>query len=285
MEEVSQTSSSKVGPKVSSAPNDLTQISTIAKYEFLNFVRSRRFLSLFSLVLAVCLSASFVVEYYRPESMFSSSFSFAIHWLAYTLPFIVALPASFLGGDAISSEFQNKTGYSMIGNPIKRSSLFCGKLLAVFVSSLSILIVYEITILCNMAYNFGLADISFQFWESFGLLILAELAAIGLVLFFSSLVKNGAISIIFALFVLLYGLNLIENVYVRLINAEPWFLLTYAALTILNVFFVLNPETTIDSISWASYVGSIPVGIAIMICNFMFGTIASMTIFRRRELT
>ena len=107
----------------------------------------------------------------------------------------------------------------------------------------------------------------------------------GLVLLFGSLFKNGAVSIIFALLVLLYGLNLIENVYNRLIGSEPWFLLSYAAQSIMNVVVVPYPKTTVNPLSRITYIASLPEGIAIMIGYFVIGTVVSLLIFNKRDLS
>jgi ABC-2 type transport system permease protein len=70
---------------------------------------------------------TFVVAYYRPEWFLSSSLSFYGEWWGNAVTFVIVLSGIFFGGDAISGEFQNKTGYFAIPNPIKRSSVYIGK--------------------------------------------------------------------------------------------------------------------------------------------------------------
>jgi ABC-2 type transport system permease protein len=43
---------------------------------------------------------------------------------------MVILSGIFFGGDALFGEFQNKTGYFTIPNPVRRSSIYVGKWIA-----------------------------------------------------------------------------------------------------------------------------------------------------------
>jgi len=205
--------------------------------------------------------------------------------LEYTVVVVIALPASFLGGDAISSEFQSRTGYSMIGNPLRRYSLFLGKVIAALAASEFMLVVFEALLLGNAVFYFGVYSISFQFWESFLFSAIAIAGATGLAFFFSSLIKSSAISVLFSTFLLLYGFNLLENVLGRLTNIEPWFLLNYGAQIIMNIFIVPYPVHMMASQERMTYFATVTEGIAIMVGYFIVGLVVSLMIFRRREFT
>lgn len=270
--------------KTSSAPNDASQILCISKYELLNYVKSRRFAMLFLLTLGACIGATCVVGYFRPSGVLTDPASFYGHWLAYMLVFIVALPAIFLGGDAISSEFQNKTGYSLVGNPIKRSSIFAGKLIAALIASMATLSLFEVVMLANASFYFGSGAFLYStFWVSFLYATFAVAGAVGLAFFFSSIFKNGAYSILFSAFLLLFGFTLLDNVITRLTNLEPWFMLDYGAQIVENVFRSPYPAHVQTFGAHIFYTASVPEGLVIMAAYFIVGIFVSLIVFQRRE--
>ncbi|TMI75933.1 ABC transporter permease [Candidatus Bathyarchaeota archaeon] len=121
-------------------PSSVSQIGVITKYELVNYFRSRRFFVL--LIIGIIISAllTALVGYYRPSSFLSSALSFYSSWWAGpmgSITFVIVLSGIFYGGDAISGEFQNKTGYFLVANPLRRSSIYIGKWLGAFTASTS----------------------------------------------------------------------------------------------------------------------------------------------------
>src|ERR1039457_6742206 len=62
---------------------------------------------------------------------------------------VLVLLGIFFGGDAIAGEFQNKTGYFTLPNPVRRSSVYVGKWLAAFIASTAILAIFAAITLAN----------------------------------------------------------------------------------------------------------------------------------------
>jgi len=276
-------------------PNDFSQTLTIAKYELLNYRRSRRFLILLGLFLGGGLAATFVFGYDLP--LHSTPISFVSHWVKYSMLPVIALPASLLGGDAISSEFQIKTGYSMIGNPMKRSSLWFGKVIAAFSMSTLMLCILQIIAVTNLAYYFGFTGIPLLFWDSFFFTIVAIAGALGIAFFLSSVLKNGPIATLFSVFLLLIGFDLIVTV-ILLTGSEPWFMFDYGELIIKNILVTPYPAHIISQglgitpapgiphiITTVTYTATVVEGLVIMAGYFLAGMAGSLIIFSRREFT
>src|SRR5207244_10925238 len=80
-----------------------------------------------------------LVGYYRPSSFLSSALNFYSSWWAGSITFVIILSGIFYGGDAISGEFQNKTGYFLVANPLRRSSIYIGNWLGAFTASIVML--------------------------------------------------------------------------------------------------------------------------------------------------
>ena len=210
-----------------STPSNISHIAIITRYELLNHIRSRRFLLLLTVILAAGIGSTVFIAYIHPALMLSSPISFYGGWIGFTIAYIIILPAIFFGSDAISSEFQNKTAYSMIGNPILRSSMYIGKLVATFVASLCMLSIFELITLGNGLYYFGFS-VPIQFWESFALAVLMIATSLGIAFLLSTLFKNAAISVLFSAATLLFGFSLLERLLERLQAGETWYILSYA---------------------------------------------------------
>jgi ABC-2 type transport system permease protein len=265
----------------SSVPNSLSQALTVAKYELLNYRRSRRFLFLGLIVLLIGVVATVSVVYLNPTSLLSSPLMFFRLWLDNSVWLVIILPAALLGGDAISSEFQNKTAYSMIGNPILRSSIYVGKWIAAFVASLVLLVFFEIITLGNGLCYFG--NVPAEFWLSFLFSVMYLATAVSVAFLFSSLFKNSAFPVLLSGAALLLGFNVIAGV-LSAMDVEPWFILSYAEQVITNIFIVPYPEHMTVAGNSVAYAVTIPQSLAIMAAYAAISLIISCLVFKKRDI-
>ncbi len=271
-------------------PNGARQILIMTKYTFLDYFRSRRFFVLLIIALAIGALLTGIVGYFRPASFITSVLAFYSSWWGTSVTFIVILSAVFFGGDAISGEFQNKTGYFLVGNPIRRSSIYIGKYLAAFIAAVIILAVFTVITLGNGFYYFGSSSIPYQFVESFILAILYTASALGLTFFFSSLFKSSTMSILTTIILLLFVFSLVSVLIESLANIQPTFILTYGAQVITNVLSnPYPPAVTTSSAGPGShfiltvYNVGLSEGIAIMLVYFAVASVAGLLIFERKE--
>lgn len=270
-------------PTERSPPSDIAQLQTVAKYSFLHYHRSNRFLILLSLLLAIGAGAMAVVGYYRPAGMLSSPTAFFKSWFGYTVPYVVPLSAVFFGAEAVSSEFQDKTAYSMFGNPIGKTTLLLGKLLAATAASLTALAAFVGIMLADGIYYFGVS-IPYQFWTSSAFLILYVLACIGITFFFSSVFKSGGVSLFFSAAGLLMGFSIIETLVESFTTVEPWFSLNYNSNIIVSNFVVPYPLHAAHYLDHVAYFATIPEGLVVMSLYFVLFVLLSVAIFRSKEL-
>ena len=271
-------------------PGSMTQVGITMKYTFLDYFRSRRFFILLIITLLITALLTILVGYYRPQSFLASDLSFYGSWWGNSVTFVIILSGIFFGGDAISGEFQNKTGYFGIPNPIRRSSIYIGKWLAAFVAATAILGVFTVITVGNGIYYFG-ANVPYQFAESvlFALVYLA--GVLGLTFFFSSLFKSSSMSIIVTAILFLFVFSLLQTLVATLVKIEPWFILTYGAGIIGNVLTVPYPEHIHTEtfgggrISITTYNATIPEGIAILGLYFVVTVVLGLLFFERKEFT
>ena len=275
-------------------PTSFTQIGTIAKFEILNYFRSRRFLILLVITLIVAGALTGIIAYYgvaRVAGSPASSLGFYGIWWTFATSLIVVFCAVFFGGDAISGEFQNKTGYFLVGNPIRRSSIYVGKWLAAFTASLIITGIYTAATIANGVYYLG-TNIPVQFGEAIGFTIIYLVAALGFTFMFSSMFKSSSYSILVTIILLLFGFGLIDTLVTNIVHIEPWFTLSYGSGIISNVFTVPYPHHITSQSFGPSggngptltlYVPTIPEGLVIMLVYFALTAVLGLALFERKE--
>jgi ABC-2 type transport system permease protein len=231
---------------------------------------------------------TFILAYYGPGKIGATSgaesIAFYGFWWTFVPTFVVVFCAVFFGGDAIAGEFQNKTGYFLVGNPIRRSSIYIGKWIAALIASLIIIGIYTAIVLGNGLYYMG-TSIPVQFVEAVGFSLVYLIAALGFTFLFSSLFKSGAYSIVVTFILLLFGFTLIDDIITAFTNMEPWFSLTYASGIITDVFTIPYPPHKLSSGLGAGIIFNpeIPEGLLIMVAYFILTSVLGLVLFERKE--
>jgi len=274
-------------------PGSLAQVGITMKYTFLDYLRSRRFFILLIIALLISAALTLSVGYYRGPSFLSSPLSFYSSWWGMSATLIVVLSGIFFGGDAISSEFQNKTGYFVVPNPIRRSSIYVGKWLSAFVASSVTLVIYTAITIGNGLYYFP-SNIPYQFGESvlFAWFYLA--AVLGFTFFFSSLFKNSSYSILVTAILFLFVFGLIQTIVAGLVQVEPWFVLSYGSQVIGDVLTPTYPPHVVTTsfsppgsvaITLTTFHPTIQEGLAIVLVYFAVTALVGLILFERKEFT
>src|SRR5256885_16915016 len=276
-------------------PTSVSQVGTITKYELLNYFRSRRFFILLAIGLIISGLLTVLVAYYGvsnvapclPSTCSSPPLAFYSFWWGSSITFVIVLSGIFFGGDAISGEFQNKTGYFLVANPLRRSSIYIGKWLGALTASLMVLAIYAAITVGNGLYYFG-ANVPYQFAESLLFAVLYLIAVLGFTFFFSSLFKSTSMSILVTAILFLFAFTLIQTLVERLVKIEAWFLITYGAQIITNVLTDPYPTTQTQGFgrdAFTSYAATIPEGIAILLAYFVVTAALGLFLFERRAFT
>jgi ABC-2 type transport system permease protein len=264
-------------------PSGLAQCGVQAEFEFLNYIRSTRFYILLAIVTTIGIAIMAVMYVYKPSAYLSSPLSFYSVWWGPVVNLCVILAGIFFGADAISTEFQNKTGYYLLPNPVRRSSVFAGKWIASFLASAIAIGVYAAITLADGAIYFG-SNIPYQFGESFVFALFYISPVLGVSFFISSLFKNNSYSILMTAILLLFGFNFITPLITALSNSEPWYVLSYGAGIIANVLSSSGyPPHEVAIAGSSSYNATIPEGLAIMFTYFVVTLILGVTLFEKED--
>jgi len=272
-----------------------TQVVTITRYNFLNYFRARRFYVMLAIILIIAGLLTGLIAYYQPASLLAgNSLGFyGSGWGSFANLFVVLL-AAFFGGDAISGEFQNRTGYFLVPNPIRRAAIYVGKYFAAFVASSLILGIFALTMIANVVYYFPSDPLPWGFVQSLIFAWVYLLAALALTFAFSSLFKSSAISILMSVILILIVFNIVDSVASLVVGIEPWFSLTYGAGIVANVLQASFPPNHVSTsvqigggriLRVDTYNATIPEGLAILLVYFAVTAIVGLWLFQRKEFT
>jgi ABC-2 type transport system permease protein len=263
-------------------PSGVAQCGVQAQFEFLNYVRSTRFYILLGIVATIGIVIMAVIYVYKPPVSLSSPMSFYSEWWGDVVSLCVILAGIFFGADAISTEFQNRTGYYLLPNPVKKSSVFVGKWMASFFASAIAIGVYAAITIADGAIYFGF-NIPYQLGESFVFALFYIFPVLGVSFFISSVFKNNSSSILMTV-LLLFGLNYITPLITALSNSEPWYILSYGAGLITNVLSSSGyPPHEVAIAGFSSYHATIPEGLAIMFTYFVVPSILGIMLFEKED--
>jgi ABC-2 type transport system permease protein len=274
-------------------PNSMSQVRITVRYTFLDYFRSRRFAILLGIMLLISAILTIVVAHYRPASFLSSPLAFYSGWWGSSATFVVVLSGIFFGGDAISGEFQNKTGYFTLPNPVRRSSVYIGKWLSAFIASTIVLFIFTAITVANETYYFGL-NIPWQFGESFLFAWFYLVAVLGFTFFFSSVFKSTSYSILVTAILFLFAFTLIETLVADLAQIEPWFILSYGSEIVGNVLDSPYPAHVTkvagafgrggaSAPTFTSFNVTVPEGLLIIAAYFVVTAILGLVLFERKE--
>ncbi len=267
-----------------SVPVSWSQAVLMSRYQFRDYLRSRRFILMMGIVAAISAILITVVVHFRPAGIIGNSTAFYGTLWTSGVEVLIVFAGVIFGGDAIAGEFQNKTGYFLMGLPVKRWSVYAGKYLAAFAASLVTIGVYLLVLIAFGSTYFGAGALSLDLGASFVLAVLYLSALLGTVFLFSSLFKTSMYGVLIVAVMFLFGFTLINTLLEDLVGIEPWFIVTYAD-AVIGYPFSGVPHHTTRFAGVTSYAPTYVEGIAIMIGYFLWTTLVGLLLFEREEFT
>ena len=179
---------------------------------------------------------------------------------------LIIISGALFAGDIISSEFENRTGLILFPTPQNQSSIFIGKYAASMISTFSVLSLYYVVTALEIQYVYGLSGIMTEFMKSYLFSILYMFAAVSLIFFFTSILKRAITSTLLGFFSLLMIFPIVEQV-LKIVEIEPWFLISYYQGFITDVFGLVQsvPSGPPDSVFGITFTPDFYVGILVLI--------------------
>jgi len=268
-----------------SVPGTWTQALLMSRYQFRDYLRSRRFVLMIAIVAIIAALLSTAVLYFRPAALIDSSLAFFGTFWVGGAEVLIIFAGIIFGGDAIAGEFQNKTGYFLMGLPIKRWSVYAGKYLAAFAASVVTIGLYFVYIVLFGAYFLGSGVFTLALFESLALALLYLAALLGTTFLFSSLFKTSLYGVLVVAVLFLFGFSIVIALVEDLAHIEPWFIVTYANQVIAYPFGSIPAHVGRNFAGMKTYAPTYLEGILIMLGYFLGTAFAGLGLFEREEFT
>ena len=214
------------------ALDDFKNMYLSVRFELLKHLRRKRVI--ITLALAILIPLIFLTV---PPALGQDYADTANVFVASNLAFIsllIILSGAIFTGDAISGEFEKKTGLLLFPTPQRKSSIFMGKYVAAVISTWLIVSIYYLVTILEISSIYGASGITIELAQSFLLALLYSTSVVSIVFFFSSIMKKAITSTLIGFFLLMMILPIITTVF-TVAEVDPWFIVTHDGDLITNV--------------------------------------------------
>jgi len=261
----------------------------VARYDVFKHLRSRRLIGLMIIEIVLIVLLLLVPPlvgnpYPKNPAEFVSSITSTFTGI------LIVIAATMFAADAISSEYQSRTGYLLFPNPLKKEAIYLGKFLSTFlIAVLAVTIWYWVPILAGLVVTGSISSLAV---ESYLLALLYAIAASSLGYLISSVMKGSIGAIILTFFLLFMILPVSDGLVGSLGGIEPSYSLTYQAGVVDNVFITPYPHSTViiqpipgdGNITIHNFIPQINLAIIVMTCYIIVANIIAIIVFKRREM-
>ena len=275
--------------------NRTKQFQDVIKFELIKFLRSRKIRAALILTATVPLLIylltnfvldSFISQIYSDSGVVNDYQIFVNFVLTLSLVNVI-----MFGGDSLTNDFENKTGYTLFINPISRTSFLFGKFVAASIAITSFNIMfYVLASIFSYAKHSAIPEnvlLSLVFASLFSLGLLSTSFAL------SSLFKRSNMSNIAFIFLWFIVVGLVEY-FLVLAEIKPWWSLTYAAGIIIYIFEVPYPKDSVIDIpsllipgqsqTIVNLIPEVNLSIGVFLMYTIVGLMISVLFYKRKQL-
>jgi len=216
---------------------DFRHVLLSTSLEIRKHLRRRR------IIITATLAILLPIIFYVIPLAFSGGFAetadaFASTNLAF-INLLIIISAAIFAGDAISGEFESRTGLLLFPTPQRRNSIFVGKFLAALLATWASISLYYLVTSLEIISIYGPADLSTELAKSFLLALIYGASVVSLIYFFSSVLRRTITSTLLGFFLLMMILPIVSTV-LSAVDVDPWFIVTHSAGLITDVFNLPN---------------------------------------------
>jgi ABC-2 type transport system permease protein len=206
--------------------DDFRQSFVVAKNEILKFIRGKKFLA-YCIMIALVFALWTLLPFALGES-FTEAYgggNIIPIYLAF-MSILIIVGATLFASNVIVSEFEERTALVLFTRPVKRTSIFVGKVLGCIIVESSLILLYYLGVAIILLWVDG--RIPPELFKSLGLASMYILSASGVAVAISSILKKSSTSAVLTFFSLLIIISMV-SVALFIANIDPWFMLDQAA--------------------------------------------------------
>jgi ABC-2 type transport system permease protein len=261
--------------------SDFTHLILNIKFELRKHLKRKR------LYLVVALAILLPLIFYVIPPAFGIEFAetaatFANSNLGFINLLIVISGAVFVG-DAVSGEFENKTGLMLFPTPQRRTPIFVGKFIAAVIGVWLVVSLYYLVTVLEIVQIYGIAGISTEITQSFLLALLYSISVVSIIFFFSSILKRTITSALIGFFLLMMILPIISGVLIW-VDVDPWFIVTYSAGLITGILGLPVEMHGPQAVDTVAFQPEFYTGVAVMVAYSIIFFILATIIANRRKM-
>ncbi len=197
---------------------------------------------------------------------------------------LIIISGAVFAGDAVSGEFEKKTGLSLFPTPQRRTSIFVGKFIAALLATFLVVTLYYIITSLEIIQIYGAGEISIELAKSFLLAMIYATCVVSIIYFFSSILKRTITSTLIGFFLMMMILPIITSVLI-FANVDPWFIVTHPAGLITDVLGVASGfQTGPRAVDFTTFDPDFFVGTSVMVAYTIIFFILSILVANRRSM-
>ena len=200
--------------------DDFRQTMVIAKNEVRKFISGKKII-IFAILIIGLEALNLIIPYALGDG-YSSVLEMTRGLLGNTSLFII-IAAVLFTATSIVSEFEERTALILFTKPVRKISIFLGKLIAsIAVVAVFMIAVYLFTGICTLAVKGGVAV---ELFTSLGLCICGIIGCSGLAILVSAIFKKGSTASILTLVIYLLVFGVVSSLLTQFANIETWWML------------------------------------------------------------
>ena len=201
--------------------DDFRQSYVVAKNEILKFVRGKKF-TLYIVLVTIVYALITFLPYVVGGNLGETPGMVIANYVSF-IDLLIILAATLFASIAIVSEFEERTALILFTRPIKKTSIFVGKVLGCIVLETVMIVLFYLGMAVASLLVAG--SVSADLFVSLGISFLFIVAASSIAIFISSVMKKGSTCAILTFVFLLLILPIISSVIEGSTSVDPWFML------------------------------------------------------------
>lgn len=184
--------------------DDFRQAFIVAKYEIMKFMSGKKILifgiiNVLVLALMTVLILAFDID---GSSLGVSNDIFVIELYLSVSSYLMLFGATLFSASSLVAEFEERTALMLFTKPIRKGSIFMGKLMAAYILNLAFLVMYYVVTIIVILAKYG--TFTSDMFVSIGYCAMYIFALTGIAMLFSALMKkSSSAAILTFLFILL----------------------------------------------------------------------------------
>lgn len=207
--------------------DDLRLSFVVMKNELKKFFRGRKVVLFGALTAVIIILLAAVLIYEGVEDdLILSSYSMVVGLL-------ILSATAFFSATTLVSEFEERTALILFTKPVRKISIFAGKLLASYVLTVFFVGIYYIS--AAIVYAIQVGEFKTDLVTSFILSLCYMVAATGIAMILSSILKKASTSTIMTFIILMLIMPTISAM-LMIGNVDNWWMLDQAVTSISDVF-------------------------------------------------